>query len=78
MKLLIMQCSQISCHFLCLTSKIQKHILKRTHYASFLLYETPIFTPTENNCHNIYACILIFTFLDSRLEDKRFQIELQQ
>ena len=40
--------------------------------------QAPSFTPIQNKCKIRVQCTLIFKFLDSKLEDKRFLIELLQ
>jgi hypothetical protein len=68
-----MQISQTTCHIISLRSKYspQHPVLKHPHLCSSLKVR-PSFSPIRKNY------FLIFTFLDSKWEDKRFQIEWQQ
>jgi hypothetical protein len=76
MKLLTMQFSSSSLHFISLRSKYSQHPVFR-HPQSMLLpqFQRPSFTPIQNHRHNYSLYNRIFMFLDSRREDKRFWTE---
>ena len=51
----------------------QHHVLKHPQLPFLPQYQRPNFTPIQNNRQNYGSIyILIFKFLDSNLEDKRF------
>jgi hypothetical protein len=50
----------------------QHHVLKHPQLPFLPQCRRPSFTPIQNNRQNYSLYILIFTFLDSNLEDKRF------
>jgi hypothetical protein len=77
MKLLIMQFSPISCHFISLRTKYspQHPVLKHPQSMFLPECEIPISHPYGITGKIKFLYILIFTLLDSRREDKRFWTE---
>jgi hypothetical protein len=68
----------VVCHLVLLKSKYppQYHILENPQSTFLPQCERPSFTPIQKTSGKIIVLnILIFTFLDSKLEDKRFRTE---
>jgi hypothetical protein len=80
MKLLIIKFSLLPCYLVPLRPKYypQRSILKHPQPTFLPQCQRPTFTPTQNKCQFIVLYILIFGFLDSNLEDKRFRTEWKQ
>jgi hypothetical protein len=78
MKLLIIQFSPTSYHFSLLQSRYspQHPVLKTSSvYVPPLMSRDQVSHPYSTTGKIILSCILIFTFLDTRLEDEKFWTE---
>jgi len=74
---LLMQLPPLPCYLVPPRSKYspQHPILKHPQPTFLPQYQWPSFTPIQNNRQNKILYILIFKFLDGKLEDKRFFTE---
>jgi hypothetical protein len=75
-KLLVMQLSPFSRHFIPLRSYPPQHLVLKHPQSMFLPWcQRPSFTPIQNHGQNYSLVFLIFTFIDSRQEGRGFWTE---